>query len=390
MKLKYYLSKPFIDFKEINNVKKVLESGWLSYGKISHDLEKMVSKELGFKNTLAVNSCTSGIHSLLVANNIKDNDEVLTSPFTFVSTINSLYHQKSKIILCDINKNDFNIDINEIKKKISNRTKCILPTHYGGNPCDIENIIKFKQIFKDLIIIEDAATALGAKIKNKYVGSYNTDGCVFSLYANKVITSGEGGLISVKNPKIYKKLKEIIFCGINKDTYKRNFTNKLWEYNVNMAGYKYNLSDINASIALSQFKKLEKIINYREKLRKIYNHQFKFLFEENIISPLIIKNNNSSSNYIYCFLLNPKKIKIKRDELISKFVKSGIGCSVHYIPAHKHNFYKKMFKKFELKNTNYVYDNIVSIPMHNYLKEKDVIDISDIIIKKIKKNVIKK
>ena len=101
-----------------DNVKRVLKSGWLSYGKISHDLEKIVSQELGFKNTLAVNSCTSGIHSLLVANNIKDNDEVLTSPFTFVSTINSLYHQKSKIILCDINKDDFNIDINEIKLKV--------------------------------------------------------------------------------------------------------------------------------------------------------------------------------------------------------------------------------------------------------------------------------
>ena len=390
MKLKYHLSKPFIDNKEINNVKKVLKSGWLSYGKVSNDLENLVSKKLGFENTLAVNSCTSGIHSLLVAHNISTNDEVLTSPFTFVSTINNLYHQNSKIILCDININDFNIDINDIHKKFNNKTKCILPTHYGGNPCDIEKILNFKKKNKQLVVIEDAATALGSKINNKYTGSYNSDGCVFSLYANKTITSGEGGLISINKKKIFKKLKEIIFCGINKDTYKRSYSNRMWEYNVNIAGYKYNLSDINASIALSQFKKLEKIINYREKLRKIYNNQFKFLFEENIISPLIIKNNNSSSNYIYCFLLNPKKIKIKRDELISKFVKSGIGCSVHYIPAHKHNFYKKMFKKFELKNTNYVYDNIISIPMHNYLKEKDVIDISDIIIKKIKKNVIKK
>ena len=145
MKLKYHLSKPFIDNKEINNVKKVLKSGWLSYGKISNKLETIVSKKLGFNNTLAVNSCTSGIHSLLVANDISIDDEVLTSPFTFVSTINNLYHQKTKIVLCDIDLNDFNIDLNEIHKKFNYKTKCILPTHYAGNPCDIENILNLKK-----------------------------------------------------------------------------------------------------------------------------------------------------------------------------------------------------------------------------------------------------
>ena len=143
--MKYLLSKPIIGKDEMNNVKKVLESGWLSYGKYSQKLETAFKKKINSKHVIAVNSCTSGIHACLVANNIKQNDEVITSPFTFVSTINSVYQQKTKIVLCDISLEDYNIDISDLKKKINSNTKCILPTHYAGNPCDILEILKLKK-----------------------------------------------------------------------------------------------------------------------------------------------------------------------------------------------------------------------------------------------------
>ena len=383
--MKYLLSKPIIGKEEINNVKKVLKSGWLSYGKYSQKLETAFKKKINSKHVIAVNSCTSGIHACLVANNIEQNDEVITSPFTFVSTINSIYQQKTKIVLCDISLEDYNIDIFDLKKKINSNTKCILPTHYAGNPCDILEILKLKKINKSLKIIEDAATAIGAKIDNKYVGSYDTNGCVFSLYANKVITSGEGGLISTNDDKLDKKIKNIIFCGINKNTYKRTFSKNSWQYSVNNPGYKYNISDINSAVALAQVKKLNNIIDYRKRLYDYYDHNFSELYGEEIINKIKINKLNRSANYIYTILLNPKKLKINRNRLIEELTKAGIGTSVHYIPANRHNFYKKIFSKFKLKNTNYVYNNILSIPLHNHLNKKD----TDFISNKIKSILIK-
>jgi dTDP-4-amino-4,6-dideoxygalactose transaminase len=383
--MKYLLSKPIIGKEEINNVKKVLESGWLSYGKYSQKLEAAFKKKINSKHVIAVNSCTSGIHACLIANNIKQNDEVITSPFTFVSTINSIYQQKTKIVLCDISLKDYNIDIFDLKKKINSNTKCILPTHYAGNPCDILEILKLKKKNKSLKIIEDAATAIGAKIDNKYVGSYDTNGCVFSLYANKVITSGEGGLISTNNDKLDKKIKNIIFCGINKNTYKRTFSKNSWQYSVNNPGYKYNISDINSAVALAQVKKLNNIIDYRKRLYDYYDHNFSELYGEEIINKIKINKLNRSANYIYTILLNPKKLKINRNRLIEELTKAGIGTSVHYIPANRHNFYKKIFSRFKLKNTNYVYNNILSIPLHNHLSKKD----TDFISNKIKSILIK-
>ena len=383
--MKYLLSKPVIGKEEINNVKKVLESGWLSYGKYSQKLEAAFKKKINSKHVIAVNSCTSGIHACLVANNIKQNDEVITSPFTFVSTINSIYQQKTKIVLCDISLKDYNIDIFDLKKKINSNTKCILPTHYAGNPCDILEILKLKKKNKSLKIIEDAATAIGAKIDNKYVGSYDTNGCVFSLYANKVITSGEGGLISTNNDKLDKKIKNIIFCGINKNTYKRTFSKNSWQYSVNNPGYKYNISDINSAVALAQVKKLNNIIDYRKRLYDYYDHNFSELYGEEIINKIKINKLNRSANYIYTILLNPKKLKINRNRLIEELTKAGIGTSVHYKPANRHNFYKKIFSRFKLKNTNYVYNNILSIPLHNHLSKKD----TDFISNKIKSILIK-
>ncbi len=390
MNKKYLLSKPLIGIEEINNVKKVLKSGWLSYGKYSQKLEEIFKNKIKSNYAISVNSCTSGIHACLEANKIGQNDEVITSPFTFVSTIHNIFQQKNKIVLCDISLDDFNIDISDLKKKINSNTKCILPTHYAGNPCDILEILKIKKKKRSLKIIEDAATAIGSKINNKYVGSYDTNGCVFSLYANKVITSGEGGLITTNDNKLAKKIKNIIFCGINKSTYKRTFSKNSWKYSVNNIGYKYNISDINSAVALAQVKKLDGIIDYRKKLYGYYDNSFSELYDEKIISNIKINNTNRSANYIYTILLNPKKLRINRNSLIQKLSKLGIGTSVHYIPANKHNFYKKMFRKFNLKNTDYAYKNILSIPLHNHLKKKDMDFISYKIKKILIKNYIKK
>ena len=174
------LSEPLIDKKEISAVTKVLKSGWLTSGKLTQLFESNVSNFLKSKNVIATNSCTNGLYATLKALNFKPGDEVITSPFTFISTINTIHQLGLKIKFADINLDNFNIDVEQLKKKITKRTKCILITHYGGIPCDLDKIYKLSK--KGIKIVEDAATALGAEFKNKKIGSFNKSITVFSLY----------------------------------------------------------------------------------------------------------------------------------------------------------------------------------------------------------------
>ena len=174
----------------------------------------------------------------------------------------------NKII--DINRNNYSIDINLLKKAINKKTKCILVTHYGGVPCDIEKILKIIKK-KKIFLIEDAATAFGSKIKEKYIGSFNNSCAVFSFYPNKIITTGEGGLICTNNTTLAKKLRNIIYCGINKTAINRSKKLLTYKYDVTYPGFKYNFTDIQAALGMSQLKKLDKLISYRSKLRKVYH-----------------------------------------------------------------------------------------------------------------------
>ncbi len=362
------LSEPCIDRNEINSVIKVLKSGWLTSGKITQLFEKKTSKYLKSKNIIAANSCTNGIFASLKAINLKKGDEVITSPFTFISTINSLHQLGLKIKFADINLSDFNINIEDLKKKISKNTKCILVTHYGGNPCDLKNI--FKVCRKKIHVIEDAATALGSEFNKKKIGSFNRSISIFSLYANKIITTAEGGLVSTNNNELAKKIRNLISLGIDKTPWKRNSEKFTYKYDLKYPGYKFNFTDLQASIGIEQLKKINKIISKRKKIRKKYDNYLKPLVKNNFISLFKEEKNIKSAEYIYTILIKNKNFS--RDKLIQHLNKKKISTSVHYIPALYLTYYKKMFRNNNLKNTKIAYKNIVSIPFHNNLKESDI------------------
>lgn len=376
MKKKIQVSSTFVNKAELKSLKNVIASGWLTSGRITHKFEEEVKKKLNVKNAIAVNSCTNGIYASLHALNLKKNDEVITTPFTFVSTIHNLFNFGLKIKLIDINFNDFSMDPEKLKKSITSKTKCVVVTHYGGIPANIKKIIDICKS-KKIKVIEDAATAFGAKLKNKYIGAYNDSIAVFSFYANKVITTGEGGIVTTNNNNLAKKVRNLISCGIDKDPWQRTFEKKSWFYNVPKYGFKYNFTDLQASIGLEQLKKIKKIQNYRKKLRKLYDKELEPLFQKKFLIKKSYNNNITLSEYIYTILFNKKYTKKTRDSLFLYLKKKGINCTVHYIPANKHIFYKKKFKRFNLKNSDYIFDNIISIPFHNNLNEKDVIFISN-------------
>ena len=371
---------PYLGNEEAIYVKKVIQSGWLTNGKITLKFENKIKKYLDCKNVLAVNSCTSGMNSALHALNLKKGDEVITSANTFVSTINNLYQFGLKIKLVDIELDTYMLDLYKLKKAISKKTKCIIITHYGGVSFEIDKIINVAKQ-KKIKIIEDAATELGSKYKKKFVGSNKYSICVFSLYANKIITTGEGGIITCKNKNMAKKIRVINTCGINKDPWSRKKNKMQYRYEVTYPGFKYNFTDIQSAIGIEQLKKLRSIIRYRKKLREFYLIELKDLLEKKLIKVQNIKKNQEPAFYIFTILINKKKTNKNRDKLIKYLKKNKINTTVHYIPANKHFFYKKIFRNFKLQNTNYVYENILSLPFHNYLKKKDIKFICD----KIKK-----
>ena len=352
--------KPNFDNKEYIETLKILKSGWISTGKVTEKFEKKLQAVINSKNILAVNSCTSGINLVLETLSLKPGDEVITTLLTFISTIHSLYRHKLKVKFIDINKTDFSMNLEELKKKISEKTKLVLVNHYGGIPSDTKKIIKICKR-KKIFVLEDAATVLGAKIAKKYIGSFNYATTVFSLQANKIITIGEGGIISTNNNIFAKKLKEKSLNGFRNG-------------DVIHHGYKYNFSDINASIGLVQLKKLKTFLNYRSKLRLIYNNELNVLEKRNLINFYKKQKNKTISEYIYT-------IVIKNSKLIKFLENHNIQTRVHYLTANETKFYKNKFTYKNITNSIFISKNILSLPFHNSLTKKEVVYICKIIKK---------
>tara|TARA_B100000886_G_C20414946_1_gene488852 strand:- start:623 stop:1789 length:1167 start_codon:yes stop_codon:yes gene_type:complete len=376
---KFKLSSINIDGNDISSLLKTIKSGWLAYGEQSKLIENVIKKKFKVKNVILCNSCTSGIYASLKALGIKKNDEVLVSSFTFISTINSLFQLGAKIKLVDINTEDYNICLKDLRKKITKKTKVILPTHYGGNPIDIDNLKKVVNS-KKIQIVEDAATALGSKVGGKYTGAGKNSISVFSLYSNKIISTAEGGIVFCENKKIAKKIKTLVSMGINRDTFERDKSKK-WMYDLEYPGYKFNFTDMQSSLLKGQIKRLDKIIEYRKLLRNKYMEYLRPSKQNQLLSFTKIKKNHISSNYIFTILLNIKNLNISRNDLMNKLTRKGVQTSVHYIPCYKMKFYKKFFYKSKLINTDIVFNGILSLPFHNKLSIKDVRFISKIINK---------
>ena len=371
--------KPNIDSAELRNLTKVIKSGWLTTGAEVKKFEKEFLKI--FKKKLfctAINSCTSGLFLALKAIGIKKNDEVITSDLTFTSTVSSIYHTGAKPVIVDIEKDSLNMSIDEIKKKITKKTKCIIVVHYSGYPVDIEKIYKIAKK-KNIKIIEDAAHCLPSRYKNDLIGEKYSDVSVFSFYATKTLTTGEGGMCLSKHKKIIDYIKTNSFHGIDRDVYNRyNQAQNNWFYDVKSPGYKFNLTDLSASMGISQLKKLKKNYNLRKKISDKY---FEILSKTNLILPIKDNKNFKSSWHLFVIRILSNN-KINRDKISNLLKKKGIGSSVHYVPIHKHTFWKKNLglKSKNFENTEIISKEILSLPIYPDLKLKDVKKISQMLV----------
>ena len=368
--LPYFL--PTIEGEEIGEVVDTLKSDWITTGPKTYQFEKAFQEYIGTKHAVAVSSCTAALHLSLLAAGIGEGDEVITTPFTFASSVSVIIHQRARPIFVDIKWDTYNIDPQKIEVAISDKTKAIMPVHYAGQPCEMDKILGIARKY-NLLVIEDAAHALGANYKGRKIGAIG-DLTSFSFYATKNITTAEGGMVTLENDDFAERIRLLSLHGISKDAWKRYSSEGSWYYEILHPGYKYNMTDIQASLGIHQLRKLDRFQETRVKLASLYNEAFRDMPE---IKEPHVDDHMQHAWHLYPIQINTELLSIDRSKFIEALKAENIGTSVHFIPIHLHPYYRDRFgfRRGDFANAEYVYDRIISLPLYPRMTEKDVEDV---------------
>jgi UDP-4-amino-4,6-dideoxy-N-acetyl-beta-L-altrosamine transaminase len=363
------LCKPLIDSKEIDAVKEILTSGWLTTGHKVQEFESNFKEYIGCKHAIALNSATAALHLSLIASGIKEGDELILPTLTFVACAHVIKWTGATPILVDINEDDLNIDIDKIKEKITEKTKAIMPVHYAGQPCNMDEILNIAQEH-NLKVIEDAAHAVGASYKDKKIGNIG-DTTSFSFYAIKNITTGEGGMLTTNDDELAKEVRKLAYFGVDKDAYQRYQEKGTWYYEIEKLGYKYNMDNIHGAIGVEQLKKLDIFNNKRKQLAKIYTNQLQDIPEIRIPTT---HEDRINAWHLYPIIIDTNNLNITRDKIIDALREENIGVSVHFIPLHKHPYFQE-YQKEEFPIADKIYEGLISLPLFPGMEKSDVEDV---------------
>jgi len=369
--------KQWINQEDIDSVVSVLKSDWLTTGPMVDKFEKAFADYVGSKYAVAVSSGTAALHTAAFAAGISKGDEVITTPMTFAASANCVLYQGGKPVFADIDKKTYNINPNEIEKKITKKTKAIIPVDYTGQPCELDviNEIAEKQ---NLTVIEDASHAVGAKYKGKKIGSIS-DLSIFSFHPVKHMTTGEGGMITTDSKELYGKMLLFRNHGITKN--EDDFNSKSdgnWFYEQQLLGFNYRITDLQCALGLSQLKKIDEFIKRRREIVKKYNDSFEKVEEITIpVHPEYI----DPSWHLYVIQLNLEKLLIDRKKVFDQLRKNKVGVQVHYIPVYFHPYYQKLgYKKGLCPNAEWLYTRSISLPLFPKMNDNDV----DFVIETVK------
>jgi perosamine synthetase len=362
------VSRPSINCEELEEIKKVFKTGWLGLGSVVFEFENKIKEYLGVKNVIAVNSGTSALHLALDAFGIKEGDEVIVPSLTFCSSIQVITALKAIPVFCEVDPDTLNIDINDVRKKISSKTKAIMPVHYCGNACDIDNLLDIRNE-NDILIIEDAAHAFGSSYKGKKIGSFGDVTC-FSFDPIKNITCGEGGAVVLSDEAVAEEIRRKRILGIDKDTWHRYKNERSWFYEVVTQGYRYHMSNINAAIGLAQLGKIEKFIERKRNIVKKYNESFR-----DIRGIKILKwNEDETAPFTYIIRI----VDGNRDALMEFLKSKGVGSGIHYIANHIQPFFLPF--SLPLPITDKVWKEILTLPLYYDMMDSDIEQVINSII----------
>jgi perosamine synthetase len=363
------LAKPYFDSEELDEIKKVLDSGWVTQGPMVKELEEKTANYLGVKYAIAVNNCTAALHLALLSIGIKNGDEVLVSDFTFPATGHSVLYCRATPVFIDVKLDTYNIDPEIIEEKITNKTKAVIPVHTFGQTAEMDKIIKIAKDY-NLTVIEDAACAFGAKNKNKYAGTIGDIGC-FSFHARKGITTGEGGMVVTNNKNLAEKIRHLSIFGMA-SAWDREKSNKFIIPEFTEAGYNYKMSDITAAIGVAQLRKLGKIIERKRELAKYWDEK---IHEIELIEPPYVGEN---VKHIYQSYVSIVDRRINRNRMIEMLMEKGIQTQIGTYASHIQPVYNS---KDKCPNSLEIFNRSLALPMYYMLHEKDI----DMIVLSLKK-----
>lgn len=365
MKVPYFV--PWITRKDKSAIYNSLNQRWLTNGPYLQKFEKSVGSFVNTKYAIGVGSATQALHIALRTLGITNGDEVIVPTFTFAATANSVIYCGAKPIFVDVDPDTFTIKPDEIKKNITKKTKAIIPVHYGGQSCDM-NEISYICKTHNLFLVEDCAHSLGSTYNEKMCGSIGNIGC-FSFYATKVMTTGEGGMISTNNKKINEKARLLRSQGMSIQARERE-KDAQWKYDIVDLGYNYRLDEIRSSLGLSQFERINHSNKMRMKIAEKYDKLIKNI--KGITTP-IKKSDRNHIYHLYTIKIE-KDYPLSRDELFLKLSKNGIGTSVQYYPLHLMSFYRKNFKinSSKFQNSNKLKDQVICLPIFPKMTNKQI------------------
>lgn len=356
--------KPYVSEKVAPALTEILKTSWIGQGAAVDKVEKKFESMFGTFGALTLNSCTSAIHLALVLSNVNDGDEVITTPMTCSATNVPILYQRAKPVFADIQKTSLNIDPKDIKKKITSKTKAILVVHWGGEPCDMDEILAIAKE-KNIPVIEDAAHALGARYKGKYIGAISDFTC-FSFQAIKQITTVDGGILTCKDSGAYKRGKLLRWYGID-----RTFTGDIyWKFKVEEAGFKYHMNDVTATMLSIQLDDLGKVNSRRRAIVERYRASLKSVSG---LTMLEKKTDRESGNWLFTVLVD------RREDFVKMMKASGIETHMVHVRCDVYPIFGG--KRLNLPAMNEVEPKYVSIPLHQGLSDEE----ADTVIKTIKK-----
>ncbi len=363
---------PDIGDEEIAEVVDTLRSGWVTTGPKAQRFEAEFRAFLGDESlhAVAVNSATAGLHLALEALGIGPGDEVITTTHTFTASAEVVRYLGADVRLVDIDAATLNIDPARVEAAITPRTRAILPVHYGGLAADMQAILAIARRH-GLRVVEDAAHALPTTCGGRLVGTLDSDATVFSFYANKTLTTGEGGMLVTRDAALARRAKTMRLHGMNRDAFDR-FTAKVpsWYYEIVAPGFKYNLTDIAAALGLQQLKKARRFQQQRQHIAAAYDAAFAGL---PLVTPPAAPSGELHAWHLYALRLGDDA-GVGRDRFIEKLFDAGIGCSVHYIPLHLHPYWRERYalRPEQFPQSQAAYERLVSLPIYTRMSDADV------------------
>jgi dTDP-4-amino-4,6-dideoxygalactose transaminase len=363
---------PQIEQAEIDEVVDSLKSCWLGTGPKTKRFEEDFAAYKDIPYASALNSCTAGLHLACVALGFQPGDEVITTPMTFCATVNTIIHSGATPVLADIDPQTFNIDPKEIEKKITSKTRAIIPVHFAGRACEMDTIMSIAQQH-NLIVIEDCAHAIETEYQGRKAGTFGTIG-VFSFYATKNVVTGEGGMVISADADIIDQIKILGLHGMSRHAWQRFSDAGYKHYYVEEAGFKYNMMDIQAAIGIHQLKRVEKNWLRRQEIWQRYNDAFAAL---PIQLPAKPEPNTRHAYHLYTVLIDQVKTGISRDQFLDAMTLAKIGVGVHYLSIPEHPHYQKTFgwQPTDYPHAMQIGQQTVSLPLTAKLTNEDVEDV---------------